>query len=547
MMNFINSLTIKIKIQSIVVWGLLFLALTTFVSFNAFGKSKKNFEELKAKQIHLIYISSSISDSIASLQNVFLTAASSQLKLQSDYEDKNIQIQKEIKISISKLKKLSADSEFKVLRKIIKNIELRTKALGMIGIGMVEDFTDEDSDAEDRIDAIDSYNSVALKAKEELQSLIQFSDKSLNEHTISFGKELNGYQIQVLAIAIIAIILQIFFGTLFGSVINKSLKNLQKSVEDIDENKDFTFHKDALGNNEVSKIYKSLNNLIASTRDAIEESKNSAKNNQSIVKVVNDSFIEISKDMDDTSNIISDTTKYGQETVLMINDATSDADMVRSEIDKVGEILDVASKNIVNMIEEVNNNSEVEMILVDDLTRLSHDAEQITEVLNVIGDIADQTNLLALNAAIEAARAGEHGRGFAVVADEVRKLAERTQKSLSEINATVSVIVQSINDVSDKMNSNVDNIHEMMDVSADAKDQIELTVKTMKETSKSMNKSLDALNKTGDSTNYIINKISEISVDVENNVKNTNLISKEISSLEQSSTILKDKLSQFRT
>ncbi|MCQ2939953.1 methyl-accepting chemotaxis protein [Helicobacter pylori] len=116
-------------------------------------------------------------------------------------------------------------------------------------------------------------------------------------------------------------------------------------------------------------------------------------------------------------------------------------------------------KNTTQSLEEITN---IITTIDSKSQEMISQGEDIKSVVDMIRDIADQTNLLALNAAIEAARAGEHGRGFAVVADEVRKLAERTQKSLSEIEANINILVQSIADNAESIkmqNKGVENIH----------------------------------------------------------------------------------------
>ena len=336
--------------------------------------------------------------------------------------------------------------------------------------------------------------------------------------------------------------------TLLIKVLLRPLDKLNLVVKELSSSEgDLRQRLEVHSNDEFGEVSLNINKFIEKLHAIVKNSKSISGENASISEELSRTASEVVRNVDAESKIVLSTKESGLRLSQELSSSVDKAKVSQTLLKKTqNDITDVKQK-----VEELERTMQMtaskEQHLAEKLSHVSQNANEVKDVLSIIRDIADQTNLLALNAAIEAARAGEHGRGFAVVADEVRKLAERTQKSLVEIDATINVVVQSIMDANTDIAHNATEVNTLASVSIELQEDMNnidsIIQKTIEDTYQSVNHFVT----TAEKVNNMVTEIEKINAISQENVGRIDNVSQASEHLHVMTENLNNELRKFKS
>ena len=391
-------------------------------------------------------------------------------------------------------------------------------------------------------------DAIADVIEKNITTVIHSIHKKVAQTTLQMQEQEEAIQMHSLYSVTLLLLITIILGYFISKNIISSLNKMLHVTQDLTKGEgDLTKRIIIDSNDEIKDVADNVNSFIQKVQESISETKQLSSKNAQISQDLNKNVHTMQERAQEQDEILDSAVAASTVIKEIVQNSIDNSQTIQMQMTQTNETLLQAKERVGNLTKIIDINSEAELELAEKLSVLSQDATQVQEVLTIISDIADQTNLLALNAAIEAARAGEHGRGFAVVADEVRKLAERTQKTLLEINTTINLVLQSVNDSSQQMNKNVQEFQKMTEIAKLVEDEIFGTAHVVENASKEAVKSLKISVEIGDNSEQIITKIDLINTISKDNNKTLSEISTSSQNLYKLTENLNAKLSNFRT
>lgn len=297
-------------------------------------------------------------------------------------------------------------------------------------------------------------------------------EKASNQMMAQMRKDVSPLKISVLAA--IAILLTGYFIWTLSSYIERRLKTLGVASEKMASG-DLTVEIENEGNDEITKLANNIKSLARCLKETVSTMVDNSCTLSDSSVVLKNANVTISQASDTVLTQVISVSTAAEEMVSVSGDIAQNCNLAATRSDETHAITTESMDLVKNTVESILRHSQKTQEDAEIIKKLGEQTQKIDGILSTIQDIASQTNLLALNAAIEAARAGEHGRGFAVVADEVRALASRTSDSAKEISEMISGVQ---NDVQKASTSITQTVSEMETIARNS-EQVQNTLENI--------------------------------------------------------------------